>query len=558
MQVSIDCFLRELGTLRRSDVVEWTGTLLQIVSEPYGQSPEVQQELIDLCLDSSVAKSASDILTREGRNVIFYRRQLWGLLQFACVVCGDKGIPVESLKGSFGRLCLIASDCIHSIHLANVSTTVSEKERLEWQMALLISMAEVVPNSNFLARAHSLWFDSVTAPTVAKELEHCGVQGGLDGVLSRHAGISLTDTFFALVTIYKYVSARAKSRPITPIVMTLDGEWWGAVPPDDRSRVFKLLSVPEDKFAAHLFGTPRQSWATDFSSVMARPFIESQPGCYICPDISYLRTFFLDGIFWLFHKALEGKEWGNTFGAMYEWYVKQLLFAATQRRAETQRMYFDKITFEGTTDEVCDSLIFSASTVVLFESKGTRLTTRQKSGVSVDETSNAVTKSVGSNRSGIGQLAKNIARILRGDVVVAGGLVLDIAARTDIIPVLVWYEEAASNVPTQQFLDNAFFDCLKDEGVDPYRVGPLLLFSTSELELFEQCSHYVSPDVLLKQFADFVLNDPGDPRTFLQYAFHTFEGKTIDKGLVGQKVDQIIKRAQAEHVRRAQVNSGDP
>jgi hypothetical protein len=540
-------------------MVQWTGTLLHIVSERYGQSTAVQRELIDLCLDSSVAKSASDVLTRDGRNVIFYRRQLWVLLQFACVVCGENGAPLTSLKDSFGRLCLVASDCLRSIHLANTSTTVGEKERLEWQMALLISIAEVMPDSNCLGRAYSLWFDSVTDPTVAKELARCDVQGGLDSVFSSHVGISLTDTLFALVTIYKYLTARTKSRPITPIVMTLDGEWWGAVPLDVRSRVFNLLSVPVDKFAAHLFGTPRQSWATDFSSVMARPFIESHPAHYICPDISYLRTFFLDGIFWLFHQALQGKEWGNVFGAMYEWYVKQLVSAATRRRPETQHMYFDKVTFKGTTEEVCDLLVLSDSTAALFESKGTRLSTRQKSGVSVDETSDGVTKSVGSHKSGIGQLAKNIARILRGDDVVTGNTVLDIAVRTDIIPVLVWYEEAASNVPARLFLDNAFVDRLRDERIDPSRVGPLLLFSTSELELFEQCSTYVSPDVLLKQFADFVLNRPGDPRcTFLRYAFSVFAGKTIDKGYVGQTVDRLLESARAEHIRRTQTKFDNP
>tara|TARA_R110002073_G_scaffold20123_14_gene72616 strand:- start:3052 stop:4689 length:1638 start_codon:yes stop_codon:yes gene_type:complete len=545
--------MRELGTLRRSDVVEWAGTMMHIVGERYGQSPEVQRELIDLCLDSSIANSASDILMRDGRNVLFYRRQLWLLLQFACVVCGNSGAPLTSLKGSFGRLCLIASDCLRSIHLANVSTSVDEKERLEWQMALLISTAEIMPDSSFLARAHSLWFDSVSAPTVAKELENSGVQDGLDHVFRSHVGISLTDTFFTLMTVYKYLTARTKTRPVSPIVMTLDGEWWGAVPYDDRLRVFGLLSVPVDKFSAHLFGTPRQSWATDFSSVMARPFIESQPGCYICPDIGNLRTFFLDGIFWLFHEALQGKEWGNAFGAMYEWYMKQLLSAATGRRTETQDMYHDNVKFQGTKEEVCDSLLISASTAVLFEAKGTRLSTRQKSGVSVHETSDAVTKSVGSNKSGIGQLARNIARILRGDAVVAGDIVLDIAARTDIIPVLVWYEEAASNAPTQQFLDNAFVERLIAEGVDPSRVGPLLLFSTSELELFEQFSHYVSPDVLLEQFADFVLRNPGDPRcTFLRYAVDTFERKTVDHGFVGAKADRLFESARAEHVRRTQ------
>lgn len=557
--VSIDRFMRELCTIRRSDLVEWAGTLLQIVSEPYGQNLRTQQELIDLCLDAGLAKSASQILAREGRNVIFHRRQLWLLLQFACIVCGEDGIPITCLRSAFGRLCLIASDCLHSIQLAHVSTDVAEKERLEWQVALLISISEIMPDANCLARAHSLWFDSIADPAVQKQHAHCGVHDGLETVFTTHYGISLSETFFALVTIYKYLTARTRARPITPIVMTVEGDWWGAVSSDTRSRVLNMLSVRIDEFPAHLFGTPRQSWATDFSSLMARPLIESKSGHFICPDISYLRTFFVDGIFWLVDKALPDKEWGNAFGAIYEWYVKQVISASMHRRRETRRMLIENVKFKGTTDEVCDALILNENTAAICEAKGTRLTTRQKSGVNVEETIDAIRKSVASGKSGIGQLAKNIAKILRGDIVVAGDVELDVAARNDIIPVLVWYEESACNWKTRIFLDNVLVDLLTAKGIDPSRVGPLLLLSTHDLELFEQCSHYIPADELLTQFADFVREHPEDVRCeFLRYAYSFFKGQEQPRGFIGDKVDRLFESIKAEHVRRSQADSGNP
>lgn len=117
-KVSLDQFMRELCTFRRSDVIKWAGTLLQIVSAPFGQTVEVQEELIGLCLDGTLAINASRIVHGDGRQVVFHRRQLWLLIQFASIVCNENGIPIANLCNTFGRLCLIASDCLHSIQLA--------------------------------------------------------------------------------------------------------------------------------------------------------------------------------------------------------------------------------------------------------------------------------------------------------------------------------------------------------------------------------------------------------------------------------------------------------
>ena len=49
---------------------------------------------------------------------------------------------ITSLKGSFGRLALAASDCLRLIHLAQVSTADATKKDGAWQAALLTSVAE--------------------------------------------------------------------------------------------------------------------------------------------------------------------------------------------------------------------------------------------------------------------------------------------------------------------------------------------------------------------------------------------------------------------------------
>jgi len=555
-RVPLDRLMRELGMFRRSEIIEWAATVLQIVGEHSGQSPATQSEIVALCLDEPLASSALVALQRQGRSVLFHRRQLWLIIQFASLVCGEEGTSVTCLKNTFGRFCLIASDCFHAIQRSHVSIDIDEKQKLEWQVALLLSIPEIMPDANALARAQLFWFDSMADSNVQRMLKKCGIQNGLDDVFLGQYGISLSEMFFALVTVYKYLTAQTKVRPIVPIMVTADGDWWGGVSSETRSHVLKMLSVPIDKFPAHLLGNPRQSWATDSSPLMACPFIEVKAGKFVCPDIGFLRLFFVDAIYWLLNKALYKTEWGNAFGAIYEWYVMQVLSTALNRRAETQNIYFDNVKFKGTTDEVCDGLILNGDCAFLFEFKGTRLTTRQKSGVSVDETIDAIRKSVASRGIGVGQLAKSIARIFQNEVVVSGERVLPIASKPIIVPILVWYEESACNAHTRLFLDDVFMGLLKDANIDPSRTGPVLLLSTHDLETLERCSEYMQPDQLLKEFSDFVLNNPTDDRvTFMRYIVAAFRNKPQPKGFIGEKIDLLFEKAKAEHAKRSETKA---
>jgi hypothetical protein len=554
--ISIDGFLRELGGLRRADVIEWAGALLQSVSSYGGQSSQVQTELIHLCLEGDLRDAALKTVASDGRNVVFQRRALWLLLQFASVVCSQDGTPVTTPHGAFGKLALAASDCLRLIHLAQVSTADAAKGDGAWQAALLTSVAEIMPGPYAIARAHAFWFDSLADAAVQKELGLCGLTE-LDQAFQPIFGMSLSETFFALVTLYKFATSRVRSRPIEPTVITVDDVWWGSISRDTRTHFLAKLSIPSDKLPAHLLGTPRQSWATDFSPLMVHPLIESSPGHCVLPDIGYLSTYVLDRVFWLFEEARADKEWRNAFGAMYEWYVRQLIAAATTRRPETQGMFHSHVRFKtNSTDQACDALLLATDYAALFESKGTRLTTRQKSGISVEETADAIRKSVASDKSGVGQLARNITRILRGEAVIANGVEIDIAAKPVIVPVLVWYEESACNYATRVFLDNLFVEMLKREGVDESRVAPLLLVTTHELELFEQCSALLSPDLLLKGFAEFVWNNPADARSmFLRYATWFFQGQQQPLGYVGEKANRLADSIKAEHARRSSNNT---
>ena len=449
----------------------------------------------------------------------------------------------------------MASDCLHSIERFQISTDVPETQLLEWHVTLLTSIAEVLPDANCIARASSFWLDSVADPALKKELAKCGVSD-FEAAFTQHFGIALSELFIALVTIYKYLTARVKSRPIQPFAMTVEDDWWGAIDPANRMRVLELLSIKAADFPGCLFGAPRQSWATDFSFLMAHPFIESQRGRFICPDIGCLRTFFTDGVFWLLSQAFANAEWGNAFGIIYEWYIRRLFLSASGQRPATKQLFFDKVTFQGSTDQVCDLLMVDQEHAALVEVKGTRLTTRQKSGISVDDTMVAIRKSVASSKSGVGQLAKNVARILRGDVVVSGGNVVEVASKKMLIPVLVWYEEAADNAATRHFLNEVFVEQLSSEGGDLSRMGPLVLLSTHDVEMFEQCSEYLAPNVLLERYVAFIYANRDNLNcTFLRYVYSTFQGREQPKGWIGKKIEEVIQRTMAMHAKRSQGKS---
>lgn len=552
-KVAGDQILRELSEYRRSDLVEWASAILQASTELYGQSVQVQQSLIDQCLQGELATSASQVLLREGRNVIFHRRQLWLLIQLASIVCGENGRDVQSdeLAKIVGRFSLMVSDFLHEIELAHIPIKVPEDLRLEWQVALLISSFEQMPDSNNLARAHSFWFESVSDPNVQLRLEECDVRQGLDSVFLTQAGVTLAEFFFILTTIYRHFEERARKKPIQPTVISAEDSWWGGISWDNRQRVLQLLSVPMSKFTAYLFGNPRQSWATDYSAMMRQPLIEVMPGAFVCPDIGYLRGFFVDGIYWTLDKGLDGKEWGNAFGAMFQWYVNRLISTAMARRPETQLMFFDQAKFQGGKHEAGDGLMLTDLATIIFEYKGTRLNSRQKSCVSIEETVKSIKDSVGSAKTGVGQLAKNIARIINGEAVLANGKPLDVTSKQRFIPVLVWYEEAAVILQARILLDELFGRFASDLKIPKDRLGPFLLFSTHDLEVFEQCSEFIPSDRLLLEYADYLNQNYFDARSaFQRYVIARFNGKVFPKGIVDKTVAKLIRGADEEHARR--------
>jgi hypothetical protein len=174
------------------------------------------------------------------------------------------------------------------------------------------------------------------------------------------------------------------------------------------------------------------------------------------------------------------------FGAIFGWYVYHVLSGFGIDSPVLTRTIYRSPKFQGTNDEVCDTLLLWSNTAVLFEAKGMRLTTRQESGISVADTLKAIDGMLGDKKSGTGQLAKSIQRILDGQVVVAENSVADIRACGTIIPAIVVYDESLGNHAVRNHLQARFAQQLSRSGTISDSIGPLLLLTTRDIELLER------------------------------------------------------------------------
>jgi hypothetical protein len=133
----------------------------------------------------------------------------------------------------------------------------------------MVSCADIGTTNDALGRAHALWLESVADSDVRAELQNSVIGGDLETVFEARYGVPLSEFFHVAVNIYFRFLATAIETPSSPALL----DTTAATPPvytvDDEAKVLKILSINADELATDLFGKPRQSWATDFSPLVA-------------------------------------------------------------------------------------------------------------------------------------------------------------------------------------------------------------------------------------------------------------------------------------------------
>jgi hypothetical protein len=368
----------------------------------------------------------------------------------------------------------------------------------------------------------------------------------------QQASLSLSEFFHIAVNLYFRFLASAIDTPASPALLDTSA----ATPPvyaaEDEAKVLKILSIKADDFAVHLFGKPRQSWATDFSPLLAHPLIEVFENRYACPDLSYFRLFFPEGIFWLLDEAIGNDAWRSFFGVIFAWYVEQIIRSFAVDSEHLAKTFYHPTKFQRTEDECCDGLLLWENTVALCEYKAARLTTRSKAAVQMQETLSGIERAVGSKDAGIGQLVKSIVRICSGEPVVCGNERVEIGPTRRIIPIIIWNEEVACNNAVRGHLQKLFAAMLASRMSDLSRIGPLLLFAPRDLESFDACAQTYEAESLMRDFALFVEKFPRDPRcVFHRYAAEKFPDPRPGTAFIEAKRVATIRAIQEENDRRA-------
>ena len=154
-----------------------------------------------------------------------------------------------------------------------------------------------------------------------------------------------------------------------------------------------------------------------------------------------------------------------------------------------------------------------------------------------------------------GQHPKAINRIYRGDRVTSGNTEIDVLTCSKIIPIVVWYEESAGNHALRNYLQEKLDSFLEAEASGDARIGPLVLFTLQEMELFEELTTIESAETLLTDYADFVRKYPRDPASpFQVYVYHRYSGKEQPRGLIDRELESFLERIAAEHKKRVEAS----
>lgn len=543
--------MKLLGTIRRSDVVLWTSTLIEVVGKNDGCRPPMQSALIRDLLEKDLGDRVLAKARAESDVVVFHRRQLWLLLQLASIASNESTEPGDAatVRHTVGRACLMASDCLAKIQDVHELASDAPKNGLQWLITVMLSHVDTTSTNQILARAKSFWFESLSDPKVRKELELLEIGDNFDAVVLAKVGITLKEFFFIAVSLYFVFLEPTLKEKVSPALIDVAIPSGGLFSDDDKKRVLNAMSINIADMPAFLFGTPRQSWATDFSPLQAHPLLEVFPGRYTCPDLSFYRQFFIEGFFTMIEAAV-GKDCGNLYAAIFEWYINILIGSFTVTSTSLFTTFFPDIKFQGTQRRI-DGLLFWGETAVICEYKGTRLPIRAKSDITINSTISAIIERMsGSEKCGVGQLATSIAMALDGKKLASGTKTLDLRECKRIIPVLIWHEELAVNHAVRNHLQDLFSGFLKQAtDADQSCVGPLLLLSVRDIELLEHLANQEGGMKVICEYADFVHHYPRDPLgTFYAYAYQKFQPRQV--GLVADNLKSLLESLEREHLTR--------
>jgi hypothetical protein len=500
-----------LVRLRRSDVVRWLAAISGWIDAEGGMELANQLRMADQLLAPDLRKGLDAHLggAPDVRHCVFLRRQIWFVLQMAVVACQEETpeCSEDALRHAVGECLLMASDLLQRIE-PNQPPGSGPEEANKWTASVVIPIADGKDYAEILARAQSFWFDLPGTPAIRQKAREIGVKTFDDAFAARY-GLPLREFFLVLLALYGGFEGGSPQND-GPRLLDEATYLRPGFADTDLRLALALVSQTPDELAIRLLGEPRQNWATDGAPLRGKPVIQVFPGQYACPDRGLLYRALTDVVYYLLQRAYPEGRFGQLFGYVFEQYVHGVLREFTCESAFLARSFYASPKFRGTTDEAGDALLYwedgalhardlarqsddlprRGDTAVLMEYKARLLSTREKYAGIPEATLKGIDDILGTDKQGsnkgVAQLAKNLARILRGERLVSGpGESLDLSGCKHIIPTVIAYEELVALEAVRQQADAKLRAALQRQGADPNRIGPLLLLSIDDLEVLE-------------------------------------------------------------------------
>jgi hypothetical protein len=556
-----------LAKFRRSDVIRWLCAISGWIDADGGMELETQTTMAGFLLAEDLRRGLDAHRRREPgvRGCLFHRRQLWFLLQMAVMACREDTpeCPEDTLRHALGECCLMASDILHQIE-PNQPPGRGAEEVNKWLAAVVIPILDSKDRVEILARAQAFWLDLPTRDALRRKFSEMHVPD-FDTAFTAKYGIPLREWFLILLSLYSGFVGQP-SRDPSPILLDEATYLRPSFSEDDLHRVFSAVSQTPDELALKLLGEARQNWTMDVRPLRTRPVIQIFPGKYACPDQGLLYRCLVDGIYFLLDKAYPDKKFAQLFGYVFEEYVHGLIREFSCESDFLVRTFYPCPKFRGTNDEAGDGLILRDDTALLLEYKARLLTTRQKYSGDPEATLQGIDDILyrdkkGSSK-GVAQLAKNLARILRGERVAAGANGLGLSAYQHIFPAIIAYEEAVALEAVRQEADAKLRASLQKEGADPSRVGPLLVLCVDDVEVLESLARKHEVRQVIQGYVEHIRRNPKDRAgSFRSYICNCGYAKdpSCGESLVERLFHKAMRESGEEIERRQPVTAGrDP
>lgn len=268
---------------------------------------------------------------------------------------------------------------------------------------------------------------------------------------------------------------------------------------------------------------------------------------YICPDLQFLRNYFIQVIYELITEALPDKDVRQFFGYTFARYVNRLLSACSPTSSILARTFYSDVGYEQDKNaEACDGLLHWPSAAVMMEYKAGILTTRQRYSMIPAEIMRGIDSLMnkgGKKPKGVVQLAKNLGRVIAGQKLKSQQDVIDLSACEIIYPAIVIYDEMLMNHGVRLYLQNELNRNFDEQGTDKSRIGPLLLFSIRDIEHFEVLVEKVGAEKLIREYAAAIERNDRDPDiVFHIYALSAYPESARREGIVEGTINKHLRR----------------